>query len=64
MKILYHTFFDPSNLKAISNSFKSKISEKTQICFSLIKYKLLFVTKSEETIYCIQRLVKAFKTGA
>ena len=35
MKILYHTLFDPSKLKAISNSFKSKNCEKLKSVFLL-----------------------------
>jgi len=35
---------------------------KNQICFSMIKSQFLFVTKSEQTLYSFQRLVKAFKT--
>jgi len=30
----------------------------------MIKSQFLFVTKSEQTLYSFQRLVKAFKTGA
>jgi len=30
----------------------------------MIKSQLLFNTKDKQTIYCFQRMVKAFKTGA
>jgi len=54
---------DQSKPKAIFNFWKQN-QWKIQICFSMIKSKLLFVTKDKQTIYSFQRMVKAFKAGA
>jgi len=46
-----------------SLTLESKTSDKTQICFPMIKSQFFFVTKDEQTIYSFQRMVKAFKIG-
>ena len=59
MKILYHTLFDPSNLKAISNSFKNKkISEKLKFVFLLLNLSCCLLHNLNKLFIAF----KAFKT--
>ena len=60
----YSTLFWSKQSQSNLQLFEKQNQWRTQICFSMIKTQFLFVTKSEQTIYCFQRQIKAFKTGA
>ena len=63
MKILFHTLLIQETQSKLQ-LFKSKISQKLKYVFLWFNLCSCLLQKSEKTIYCFQRLVKAFKTRA